>query len=171
MAAAALKKAVDLRHVKRKIVEGSIEKIENIISEVFTEDNLDLVEANRELLVEQTAEIKQMDDEIAQKSSGDDVVEDLQLANEFHFRVKLICRKVERFSQKGRVFDSKDSDISPGGSRSSATKLPKLEIRKFNGDSRFFTTFKDCFSAAVDGSHTLSAINKFTYLKARRQIM
>ena len=45
-------------------------------------------------------------------------------------------------------------------------KLPKLSIRKFNGDLTLWTTFWDSFESAIHNNRNLSAIDKFNYLNS-----
>ena len=44
--------------------------------------------------------------------------------------------------------------------------LPKLSIHSFNGDMTTWTTFWDSFESAIDGSTSLSQIDKFNYLRS-----
>ena len=48
--------------------------------------------------------------------------------------------------------------------RSSHVKLPKLSLKKFNGDLTQWTTFWDTFEAAVHQNPALTSIDKFSYL-------
>ena len=48
--------------------------------------------------------------------------------------------------------------------RSSYVKLPKLSLKKFNGDLTRWTTFWDIFEAAVHRNPALTNIDKFSYL-------
>lgn len=50
-----------------------------------------------------------------------------------------------------------------------ASRLPKLTLPIFTGDPLAWQTFWDSFSAAVDSSPTLGAIQKFNYLRAQLQ--
>ena len=43
-------------------------------------------------------------------------------------------------------------------------KLPKLSMKKFNGDLTKWTTFWDSFSSSIDANPALSGIDKFNYL-------
>ena len=50
-----------------------------------------------------------------------------------------------------------------------SSRLPKLTLPIFTGDPLSWQTFWDSFSAAVDTSPTLGAIQKFSYLRAQLQ--
>ena len=45
-------------------------------------------------------------------------------------------------------------------------KLPKLSLKKFDGDLTKWTTFWDTFEAAIHNSSTLTSIDKFNYLNS-----
>ena len=57
-------------------------------------------------------------------------------------------------------------DTSPGDlpHRSTHIKLPKLSLKKFNGELTKWTTFWDTFESAVHNNPVLSNIDKFNYL-------
>ena len=45
-------------------------------------------------------------------------------------------------------------------------KLPKLSLKRFNGDITQWSTFWDIFQSSIDGNSGLSNIDKFNYLKS-----
>jgi len=45
-------------------------------------------------------------------------------------------------------------------------KLPKLTLKRFNGDITQVSTFWDIFQSSVDGNSGLSNIDKFNYLRS-----
>ena len=47
---------------------------------------------------------------------------------------------------------------------STKVKLPKLSLKKFNGDLTKWSTFWDCFESSVHGNSELSDVDKFNYL-------
>ena len=49
---------------------------------------------------------------------------------------------------------------------STRVKLPKLSLKKFNGDLTKWITFWDTFESAVHRNSTLSSIDKFNYLNS-----
>lgn len=62
-------------------------------------------------------------------------------------------------SPRANLVDSAAS--SPGKTQ---VKLPKLELKKFNGDHSKWISFWDTFEASVDKNDNLSPIDKFNYL-------
>ena len=49
------------------------------------------------------------------------------------------------------------------------SRLPKLTIPTFNGDPLSWQSFWDCFVAAVHSNHTLTGVQKLSYLRAQLQ--
>ena len=49
------------------------------------------------------------------------------------------------------------------GSHKVRVKLSKLEINKFGGDPKEYTSFKDAFNMAVNQVESISEVEKFTY--------
>ena len=50
--------------------------------------------------------------------------------------------------------------------RANAVRLPKLQLRHFNGDLTKWTSFWESFEAAVDSNPDLSNVEKFNYLSS-----
>ena len=79
--------------------------------------------------------------------------------------------------QQRTVETTRDSsDTTPGnaepaahvnpGSTSNKVRLPKLELRRFDGELTEWTAFWDSYESAIHNSIDLSAIDKFTYLRS-----
>ena len=45
-------------------------------------------------------------------------------------------------------------------------KLPKLEVKKFSGKIQEWQEFWDSFKSAIDSNKSLSAVDKFAYLRS-----
>ena len=59
------------------------------------------------------------------------------------------------------------ADSSASTPRKTQVKLPKLELKKFDGDHSKWISFWDTFEASVHKNESLSAIDKFNYLISR----
>ena len=60
------------------------------------------------------------------------------------------------------------SESPPSGSSQQhlvKAKLPKLEVKKFSGRLQDWQEFWDSFQSSIDGNESLSAVDKFSYLK------
>ena len=66
-----------------------------------------------------------------------------------------------------RFIKSKDHDdysSQSSSSRGNSVKLPKMVIKKFDGDPTNWSTFIDMFEATIDENTSLSNVEKMTYL-------
>ena len=65
--------------------------------------------------------------------------------------------------------DQQDRQEGSGtqGLRHGSVNLPKLEIPSFNGDILRWSEFWDSFEATVENNHTLSSIEKLSYLNSK----
>ena len=70
---------------------------------------------------------------------------------------------LDRFSAKHKVDDTVST--ATAASRNILVKLPKINIKNFHGDPTEWTSFFDCFEAAVHSNEHLSNVEKMTYLK------
>ena len=59
------------------------------------------------------------------------------------------------------------ADSSASTPRKTQVKLPKLELKKFDGDHSKWISFWDTFEASVQKNESLSAIDEFNYLISR----
>ena len=59
------------------------------------------------------------------------------------------------------------TDSTASTPRKTQVKLPKLELKKFDGDHSKWISFWDTFEASVHKNESLSAIDKFNYLISR----
>ena len=80
-------------------------------------------------------------------------------------QVKELQRLVPPFNQPVRTASPVNE---PHYSRqaTSGIKFPKFDLPKFGGKYKDWTPFDDCFIAAVDTNHTLTDVQKLSYLKA-----
>ena len=60
------------------------------------------------------------------------------------------------------------SNVASGIPQQSKTKarLPKLEVRKFNGKVQEWQEFWDAFESAIDQNESLTAVDKFAYVRS-----
>ena len=61
------------------------------------------------------------------------------------------------------------STLPPPVPREPVSRLPKLSLPFFSGETLMWQTFRDSFDAAVHNSHSLSKVQKFNYLRAQLQ--
>ena len=68
--------------------------------------------------------------------------------------------------QIGSNSSSSTSNSSSSVRRNTQVKLPKLELKKFDGDHSKWISFWDSFEASVHKNESLTAIDKFNYLNS-----
>ena len=57
------------------------------------------------------------------------------------------------------------SESTPTTSQNVCVKLPKLEVKRFNGKIEEWQEFWDCYESSIHSNTTLSSVDKFSYLR------
>ena len=70
--------------------------------------------------------------------------------------------------QMNVVLQSQSENATPSPSKQHVpkAKLPKLEVKKFNGRLQDWQEFWDSFQSSIDKNESLSAVDKFAYLRS-----
>ena len=70
--------------------------------------------------------------------------------------------------QMNVVLQSQSENATPSPSQQHVpkAKLPKLEVKKFNGRLQDWQEFWDSFQSSIDKNESLSAVDKFAYLRS-----
>ena len=110
--------------------------------------------------------IKGLDNDIIDMIDEDHIDEDVEVATQFEIKVGKDLLTLKKFLKKhGNEKDSSEISFPTSSSRVTGVKLPKILIKKFNGDPINWQQFSDTFEATVHKNESLSNIEKFTYLK------
>lgn len=108
----------------------------------------------------------------------EDVVDDKNLVEELegvnHYEVSVSCMKtrVVRFRSRSQLTSDSATtstvtqQIERLRNNASHVKLPRLEIGKYGGDPKRWTTFWDQFRESIHNNDQLSKIEKFQYFKS-----
>ena len=127
---------------------------------------------NKRVLEEKLEKISDLDDQILGLLDDEDTIAaEINESGEFRESVYEILFKIEDKLRKieitpgGSGVPNQASGVQGGGA--SFTKLPKLQLRKFNGKPHKFQEFWDSFHASVDSNPNLSDALKLEYLKAQ----
>ena len=83
----------------------------------------------------------------------------------FNLRRRAIQAVYDLRAYKRTLPMSASSSQSTSSGSSLTTKLPRLEIKPFDGNILEWTTFKDCFVSAIHNNSSLSKVEKFNYLR------
>ena len=84
-------------------------------------------------------------------------------------KLRLTLTKLERNLKKVNIGSSSvhSSSISNGHNQNDVkVRLPKLTVKKFNGDVANWPSFWDQYDSAIHQKQNISNIDKFTYLKS-----
>ena len=155
-------------HTSRVIikVKGTLEGFD----ETHTEELLDQLQNHRQTLTEKLETLKVLDEAIVELVKDEEIYVEIEESENFKFGIHDTIRKID--SKLKRL---KKSEANTGGiasaqaegalSSSVQVKLPKINLRKFNGDPCSWVPFFDSFQATVDKNPNLATIDKFNYLR------
>ena len=137
---------------------------------------------NKRALNEKLAKLQELDDEMIDLLTGEDLQEDI---------INTEIEEVELFKEKIHesiyMIDEALSLLTPNEENNSTTgsiattsvqqsiqtqrssqrraRLPELEVKKFSGKIHEWQEFWDSFESAVDGNEDLKDVDKFAYLR------
>ena len=103
------------------------------------------------------------DEKASENDVADEVEQSGRLKGDLTFRLALIEEKLAggqpqlSFPQQHKAAPIK---------KTVRTKLPKLEVPKFNGKLREWQEFWDSYSSAIHQNDSLEEVDKFTYLRS-----
>ena len=119
---------------------------------------------NLKTLEDKRSELKELDGQVASLVEGEKELEDEIVATgDYNRSVLKSIVELERYLGQGKG-NKLNSDSSSGHAKTQA-KLPKLTLKKYNGDPLQYQTFWDSFESAVHNNAALDDISKFNYLK------
>ena len=121
---------------------------------------------NKQILEEKMVVIKTLDDKLAEMIDDEkDFEAECMKTGDYNRSVLKVIVEITRWL-KG------STEKKPGGEEDSRNrplrtqaKLPKLTLKKYNGDPLLYHTFWDSFESAVHKNESLDDISKFNYLK------
>lgn len=169
-------------HVKKLLaqVEGSIANFEPSLQDKLSQQKI--------ILREKVATLKTLDskilelvDENEDESITREVAEASEIIDEITWAVVRIDSTLKSLqinlpipstpsTSSGNVSSSPQSGLLLNGATAASNveiraKLPKLEIKRFNGRPTEWQAFTDCFDSAAHSNPKLSKIDKMNYLK------
>ena len=153
------RKRTSKRNVITKNLLGNIDiYLESPYSEGIRVDASCLLESLNEV----QKIVKELDELIINKIEEEvELEKDEEESLIFDLKIKRGKEQLRTFLQK----HNEDTLTTVSVSRYTGVKLPKLTIKKFNGDPVNWKNFIQSFEAAVDSKESLSNVEKFTYLK------
>ena len=173
MAELAKKKWIRAGH--KGVVTRRIKEDDNLVAAISPTHPVDLAKLTqlKLSLKEKLEMLSKLDDEILELiDNGGDLVKDIDEADTFKQDIYAPIVKIDNNSSLTSITLAAASGTSAVASVVSATpsttasaRLPKLQLRPFNGDLTTWTKFWDAYESAIHKNASLSDIDKFTYLR------
>ena len=176
---------------KRKIRGGYRSSATRTISEVYetieaitdTERYVTKLTQCKHTLKEKLETLKRIDGEILELVNEDDITDEIDQADVFKEKIQQAIIDVSSAMKQGRATTAVTTTVatpptsgritpptsplaSITGSHVAKVKLPKLTLKKSNGDLTKWTTFWDTFESAIETNPDLTDIDKFNYLNS-----
>ena len=143
------------------------------IEEALTEDtpNKSRLAVLTLSLKEKKETLKTLDAEIADQIEDETaMIDDIEQADDFKQSLYPALLKADKLLQA--TASAAPTLITPSTmaatptAKASTVRLPKLQLRHYNGDLTKWTSFWQSFQAAVDNNPDLSGVEKFNYLSS-----
>lgn len=159
-----------LKKLKKKIVvrDAIITGVKSMIGDVnyiydnYSEENLESI---LQSIKTQSEKLDAMNEQIIELSPEDkiekEVLETMTFEQFVNREVILLTKFIKKCSKNDSVSVSSSSSETD---HFSTMKLPKLEVKSFNGDPTTWQSFYDSFSCAVHENKSLSNVQKMNYL-------
>lgn len=164
-----LKKKRRIRGGHKAYITSTLEKIQGLLEE-FDPSTSNQLKTYRIALTEKLKVLGDLDDEILGLIKEEHIDDEIKETGIFR---EAIHEMVVRIDETLKVENNSGSDKSMQLNSSIAStvgmgvkaKLPKITLKKFQGDPVQYDPFWDAFSSAVDENQQLSDVDKFNYLK------
>ena len=120
------------------------------------------MESLRESLTKAIGKVETLDEQIRLLISDEECyASEIQQAGEYSFQVRIDIQKLNE-----ALTASLQGVQGVPYPKTRGVKLPKLNIKKFDGDFAQWNSFWDIYNASVHKRTDLEGIDKFTYLKS-----
>ena len=164
-----LKTLVKIRGTATASVTRITSKWKNILEENSEEkeDELMIILQN---LREKQSDLKQMNREVIMLLDEEELEDDAVQCEEIEYNIRRTIQKISKELQSIKINDNLSNVNNTSCAapvKAQGMKLPKFNLTSFNGDPLKWTTFIETFTAAVDSQNSLTAIEKFTYLRGQ----
>ena len=179
------KSAEVIEHMSKKLlaqVEDSIANFEPSLQDKLSQQKIILREKLDTLKTLDSKILELVDDENEDESIEHEVAEASEITDEITWAVVRIDSTLKSLqinspipttpsTSSGNIGSSPQSGLLLSGATAASNveiraKLPKLEMKRFNGRPTEWQAFIDCFDSAVHSNPKLSNIDKMNYLKS-----
>ncbi|XP_065917547.1 uncharacterized protein [Dysidea avara] len=152
---------------------------ENLETETpLTDTQVAKLTSNLEQLTQKKDTLQQLNGQIASSiQTSEELETEILEAEEIQDTIieymSLIKHRLEKTREPARTLSVTAPEfvptLPPPVTREPVSRLPKLSLPHFSGDTLMWQVFKDSFDAAVHNSPSLSKVQKFNYLRAQLQ--
>ena len=162
----AINKAVNVRKGHRIYVKKVISGIEELNIEDLDQDKIEKIKASKDVLVEKLDILQKLDDGIlALVEEEKDIEEEIDFTTNFRKKKETI-HEIDTILLLMEKSNKVVTVENTGSSQSyQKEKLPKLQVKPFNGEPTEYQLFMDNFKSAIDSNTILTNVDKFVYLK------
>ena len=139
--------------------------------------NREILEIGKNLLEKKSILLRDHDEkimEILNSGNGDKIVENIQKEVDektvYEEKIEQCIYKIKVFCKNEENINKSEKELSTSFHRELSekklnVKLPKLTLRKYNGDPVEFHAWMQSFKSAIDENDNLHDVDKFVYLK------
>ena len=168
------------RAAYRAHVTRTFKKIDEILEtdSPLTDTQVAKLTSNLEQLAQKKETLQQLNGQIASTiERSEDLETEILEAEEIQDTIieymSLIKHRLDKFREPARTLSVTAPEfvptLPPPVPREPVSRLPKLSLPHFTGDTLMWQTFRDSFDAAVHNSPSLSKVQKFNYLRSLLQ--
>ncbi|CAF1415219.1 unnamed protein product, partial [Didymodactylos carnosus] len=160
---------------KRRFIRGKVEETRGTLKEEKAKEEVDVdvlgvlrgkFEQYKNLLAEYDEIIQQTTND--EDELRDELTESLQIADDLQTALIELEVKIATLSNIGsnEVADSRSVTSNQKSNQRLMPKLPKLEVKKFDGDRIRWQEFWDQFDSSIHSNEFISDVDKFKYLRS-----
>jgi hypothetical protein len=153
------------RTAQRKVLKGLSVKAREFMAETFTDDIKREIEALMKTLSDKEQIVKSLDAEILDVIKVEEIEQDVDEATNFEVETSKAISEINSYLKKHTSAEVSELSFSSRFSEKPKVNLPKIIIKKFNGNPILWQQFYDTFDATINKCEQLSDIQKFTYLQ------
>ena len=172
---AELTAASRVRAAERAVITKKINALNAELTK--TAVNRETLEIGQNLLEKKSVLLQHHDEkimEILNSGNGDKILDDIQKEIDektvYEEKIEQCIYKIKVFCKNEENINKSEKELSTSFHRELSekklnVKLPKLTLRKYNGDPVEFHTWMQSFKSAIDENDKLHDVDKFVYLK------
>ena len=156
------------RSANKNATNALVNKAGDVMKEPYNDEvRLDL-EVLLKTIRAKEALLLQLDDEIVNLLDEEKIEEDIEASTNYGLKLTKNIVRIEEYIEAKKpkpVVAAPVREVRDLVPSKIGVKLPKIAVKKFNGDPTAWVQFKEIFVETVHKKEGLSAVEKFSYLK------